>query len=95
MTVDLVATYLRVPVDTVEAWCDDGGIPHIKLGRMLRFDVDELQAGCMTARSSRPASEPFGQDHLVRPAPLLGVGGGWKTLVGLRVLRGSSGLLNP
>ncbi len=44
MTVDLVATYLRVPVDTVEAWCDDGGIPHIKLGRMLRFDVDELQA---------------------------------------------------
>ena len=37
------AELLRVEVSTVYAWAERDRIPHIRLGRALRFDMDRLE----------------------------------------------------
>lgn len=43
MTVDDVAAYVNVPVNTVRSWIKTGAIPFLKAGQLVRFDPDEIQ----------------------------------------------------
>ena len=42
LTVDEVAEILRVSIGTIYRWASDGRLPHIHLGRLLRFREDEV-----------------------------------------------------
>lgn len=57
-TVEEIAPYLRVKVKTVYAWVSARQIPFIKIGRVIRFDRDQItewvQSKCFL---------PFGLDH--------------------------------
>ena len=35
--------YLGIPVNTLRCWCSRKAIPYIKLGRMVRFDITQLE----------------------------------------------------
>ena len=37
-----LAERLRIKRSTLYAWAEQGTIPHLKLGRLLRFDPDEM-----------------------------------------------------
>ena len=39
-----LAERLLVKRSTLYAWAEQGTIPHLKLGRLLRFDPDEIEA---------------------------------------------------
>ena len=39
-----LAERLRIRRSTLYAWTAQGTIPHLKLGRLLRFDPDEIEA---------------------------------------------------
>ena len=39
-----LAERLRIKRSTLYAWAEQGTIPHVKLGRLLRFDPDEIEA---------------------------------------------------
>jgi excisionase family DNA binding protein len=46
---------LRVKRSTVYAWAEQGKIPHLKLGRLLRFDPDKIEVWLQTQeRESKP-----------------------------------------
>ena len=38
-----LAGRLQVKRSTLYAWAEQGSIPHLKLGRLLRFDPDEIE----------------------------------------------------
>ena len=38
-----LAERLRIKHSTLYAWAEQGTIPHLKLGRLLRFDPDEIE----------------------------------------------------
>lgn len=44
LTVKDVSAWLQVKPATVYGWAEQGTIPHLKLGRLLRFDPDEIEA---------------------------------------------------
>lgn len=56
-TVEKVAEYWGVHVQTVYTWAREGKIPHYKLGRVLRFRPDEVRAW-FDAQRAEPATEP-------------------------------------
>ncbi len=39
-----LAERLLIKRSTLYAWAEQGTIPHLKLGRLLRFDPDEIEA---------------------------------------------------
>jgi excisionase family DNA binding protein len=39
-----LAERLRIKRSTLYAWAEQGTIPYLKLGRLLRFDPDEIEA---------------------------------------------------
>jgi excisionase family DNA binding protein len=39
-----VSEWLQVKRSTIYLWTEQGMIPHLKLGRLLRFDPDEIEA---------------------------------------------------
>ncbi len=43
LTITEIASYLRISPRTIESWVYKGKIPHIKLGRCVRFDVGQIQ----------------------------------------------------
>lgn len=47
---EAAATLLSVPASWVLAEARAGRIPHVRLGKYVRFDADELQAWWMTRR---------------------------------------------
>ena len=44
LNIAALADRLLVKRSTLYAWADQGMIPHVKLGRLLRFDPDEIEA---------------------------------------------------
>jgi excisionase family DNA binding protein len=38
-----LADRLKIKRATLYAWAEQGAIPHLKLGRLLRFDPDEIE----------------------------------------------------
>ena len=41
--IDQLSTLWRVPRGTLYNWVSQGRLPHIKLGRLLRFDMDAIE----------------------------------------------------
>lgn len=44
MTLDEVAAYLRIHVDTVRRWAREGTLPAVKLGKAYRVNSGDLQS---------------------------------------------------
>jgi excisionase family DNA binding protein len=44
LNVRKVSEWLQVKPSTIYLWAEQGMIPHLKLGRLLRFDPDEIEA---------------------------------------------------
>ena len=43
-----LAEHLHIKPSTLYAWVELGRIPHLKLGRLVRFDPDEVDVGSLT-----------------------------------------------
>ena len=43
LDIAMLAERLQVRRSTLYAWAEQGSIPHLKLGRLLRFDPDEIE----------------------------------------------------
>ena len=59
LNIAALAERLLVKRSTLYAWAEQGTIPHLKLGRLLRFDPDEIEAWLHNHRRERipePAS---------------------------------------
>src|SRR6266850_4446440 len=52
-----LAERLRIRRSTLYAWAEQGTIPHLKLGRLLRFDPDQIEAWLQDHRRE-PTLEP-------------------------------------
>jgi excisionase family DNA binding protein len=44
LTVDEVATLMKVSVKTVYSWCANGYLPCIKFGHLVRIDKDDFRS---------------------------------------------------
>lgn len=55
-----LAERLRIKRSTLYAWAEQGTIPYLKLGRLLRFDPDEIEAWLQAHR----------REGIPEPAPL-------------------------
>jgi excisionase family DNA binding protein len=64
LTVKAVSERLQVKPSTVYLWAAQGTIPHLKLGRLLRFDRDEIEHWLLTCRHGVQA-----QAEAQAPAP--------------------------
>ena len=53
-----LAERLRIKRSTLYAWAGQGTIPHVKLGRLLRFDPDEIEAWLHAHRRERIPAPP-------------------------------------
>lgn len=42
LTIEELAEFFRVAVSTLYQWTETGKIPHIKCGRLLRYDLDAV-----------------------------------------------------
>jgi excisionase family DNA binding protein len=56
LNIAILAERLLVKRSTLYAWAAQGIIPHVKLGRLLRFDLDEIEA-CLQAHHRKAISE--------------------------------------
>ncbi len=52
MTAEEVAKYLNVDETTIYVWAKEGKIPAAKLGRLWRFDGDEIEKWVKSKKSS-------------------------------------------
>ena len=75
LTIQDVAQLLQIKPSTLYAWAEQGAIPHLKLGRLLRFDPDEIEAWLLTQRREatpermhRRRSNPDHVDDLIAQA---------------------------
>jgi excisionase family DNA binding protein len=64
LTIQEVAERLNLKPSTLYAWAAQGTIPHLKLGRLLRFDPDEIDAWLHDRRRHPP---PIYASHRRRP----------------------------
>ena len=53
-----LADYLGLTVYAIDVWVSQRRIPFIKLGRLVRFDVDEIEAW-LHERKVKPLSAPL------------------------------------
>ena len=44
LDIAMLAERLKVKRSTLYAWVEQGSLPHLKLGRLLRFDPDKIDA---------------------------------------------------
>lgn len=69
LNIAALAEHLRIKRSTLYAWAAQGTIPHLKLGRLLRFDPDEIEAWLQNQRRNPappppPHSRRYGPDHV-------------------------------
>ena len=70
LNVKAVSEWLQVKPSTIYLWAEQDGIPHLKLGRLLRFDPDEIEAWLLSRRRAfNPQPRPqrrrrCGADHV-------------------------------
>jgi excisionase family DNA binding protein len=62
----VVAEHLSVPVSWVREQARAENIPHVRLGRYVRFDLEAVDAWWQAMASGAPASAPRYRKH--RPA---------------------------
>ena len=59
LDIDILAERLGIKRSTLYAWAEQGDIPHLKLGRLLRFDPEEIDIWLQAHR------------RVARPEPVL------------------------
>lgn len=64
-----LAERLQIKRSTLYAWAAQGRLPHLKLGKILRFDPDEIDAWLQEHRRSAPPPpvshrRRHGRDHV-------------------------------
>lgn len=57
LTIEDVAAYVNVSVNTVRSWVKQDRIPFLKAGQLLRFDQDEVEAW-LRSREGAKARHP-------------------------------------
>ena len=57
--------YLGIPVNTLRCWCSRKTIPHVKIARMVRFDVEELDRW-IGERAVNPDAPSLAVDKYIR-----------------------------
>jgi excisionase family DNA binding protein len=57
LNVKKVSEWLLVKPSTLYSWAEQGTIPYLKLGRLLRFDPDEIEVW-LQAHRREPTPEP-------------------------------------
>lgn len=61
-----VSEWLQVKRSTIYLWAEQGMIPHLKLGRLLRFDADEIKAWLQAHRQEvTPEPTPPRRRHAI------------------------------
>jgi excisionase family DNA binding protein len=64
LDIDAMAERLLVKRSTLYAWAEQGTIPHVKLGRLLRFDPDEIEVWLQAHRQdATPEPTPRRRRH--------------------------------
>ena len=63
LTVQEAADLLRVPVSWLYERTRTNSVPHVKLGKYLRFDRDELAPGSMSSGAMGAVRERSGEQH--------------------------------
>lgn len=73
LTISEVAEWFRVPVKTVRGWVNRRNIPYRKVGDLLRFPEQELEAWSMprpkVTEPTVPRAKSDGTSPHVRPVP--------------------------
>jgi excisionase family DNA binding protein len=69
LDITALAEQLRIKRSTLYAWAEQGTIPYLKLGRLVRFDPDEIEAWLEAHRQdATPEPTPLrrrpGTDHV-------------------------------
>ena len=62
LDITTLAERLGIKRSTLYTWAGQGSIPHLKLGRLLRFDPDEI-ATWLHAHRREPTPEPTPRRH--------------------------------
>jgi len=64
LNIAALAEHLRIKRSTLYAWVEQGTIPHLKLGRLLRFDPDEIEVWLQANRHGvAPEPTPSRRRH--------------------------------
>ena len=64
LDITALAERLRIKRSTLYAWAEQGTIPHLKLGRLLRFDPEEIEAWLHAHRQEvTPEPTPLRHRH--------------------------------
>jgi excisionase family DNA binding protein len=53
LTVPVLSTYLRIKEKTIYAKVEAGEIPHYRIGRLIRFRLDEIDAWLETCKNQK------------------------------------------
>lgn len=64
ITVEELAKYLNLNPHTIYIWVEQRKIPFIKIGRMVRFDLLEIEAW-LTSKKTEIAEEAPQEEHHV------------------------------
>lgn len=70
LDVNTLAERLKIKPSTLYVWAERGFIPHLKLGRLLRFDPDEIEAWLhdhrreAVAKPAVPRKRQHGTEHV-------------------------------
>ena len=63
ITIEKLSTYLNIKVKTIYARVEAGEIPHYRIGRLIRFRLDEIDAwleGCRKKNQQAPEQHKAG-----------------------------------
>ncbi len=58
MTIEKLSTYLNIRVKTIYARVEAGEIPHYRIGRLIRFRLDEIDTWLKECKRNQPGTEP-------------------------------------
>ena len=84
MTVEEVAEYLRVKSSTVYEWAKKGKIPAAKVGRLWRFDREEIEEWVRNNMNQKIGDEiAFGMHNLKKSSEPMSSKGGHRSGQGI------------
>ena len=68
LTVSELSDYLHIKVKTIYSKVEAGEIPHYRIGRLIRFRIDEINAWLEDCRNQPDSSGHKARGHRKRPS---------------------------